>query len=173
MAAVSDLFSRRILGYAVSEHHDAALALAALQMAVAVRGGRVAGVVMHTDRGSEYTAQLFRDACQRLEVTQSMGRTGSALDNAPSEALFSSMEFELLRLAGPLATHAQARAAIAAWVDDFNHYRLHTANGLRPPVEFEQLDADEQEKIRTRIAEREQARRERRAAARNSKKEAA
>ncbi|WP_442942171.1 IS3 family transposase [Nonomuraea sp. NBC_00507] len=174
LAAVSDLFSRRIVGYAISEHHDAALALGALQMAVAVRGGDVAGVVMHTDRGSEYTAGLFRQACRRLGVEQSMGRTGSALDNAPAEALFSSMEFELLRLAGPFDTHRQARAAVAAWVEDFNHERLHTANGLRPPVEFEQLDVAEQDKIRARIAEKKQARRKRRAAARQKdKKEAA
>ncbi|SEH01559.1 Transposase InsO and inactivated derivatives [Nonomuraea solani] len=166
LAAVSDLFSRRIVGYALSEHHDAALALGALQMAVAVRGGTVAGVVMHTDRGSEYTAHLFRAACDRLGIDQSMGRTGSALDNAPAEALFSSLEFELLRLAGPFGTHAQARAAVAAWVDDFNHERLHTANGLRPPVEFEQLDAATQAKIRTQIAEKKQAR----AAARRKKK---
>ncbi|WP_338089983.1 IS3 family transposase [Nonomuraea basaltis] len=169
LAAVSDLFSRRILGYAMSEHHDAALATASLQMAVAIRGGSVAGVVMHTDRGSEYTAQLFRAACERLQISQSMGRTGSALDNAPSEALFSSMEFELLRLAGPFATHQQARRAVAVWVDDFNQRRLHTANGLRPPVEFEQLDAAVQEKIRTEITQKKQAR----AAARRKKKEAA
>jgi putative transposase len=173
LAAVSDLFSRRILGYALSVHHDAALAVGALQMAVAVRGGSVSGAVMHTDRGSEYTAHLFRQACDRLGITQSMGRTGSALDNAPAESVFSSMEFELLRLAGPFATHAQARSAVAAWVDDFNHARLHTANGLRPPVEFEQLEAAEQEKIRARIAASRQARRARRAAARQNQKEAA
>jgi putative transposase len=169
LAAVSDLFSRRIVGYAISEHHDAALAVGALQMAIAVRGGEVAGAVMHTDRGSEYTAHLFRDACERMGIEQSMGRTGSALDNAAAESLFSSMEFELLRLAGPFATKAAARAAVAAWVDDFNHQRLHTACGLRPPVEFEQLTPAEQEKIRARIAEKKQARRERRAEARKNK----
>jgi len=77
---VLDGCSRRILGFALGEHHDAELAYGALVMAVAVRGGAVPGVIMHTDQGSEYTAARFRQACQRLSISQSMGRPGSALD---------------------------------------------------------------------------------------------
>src|SRR5215213_10621427 len=75
--SVLDMGSRRIVGFAIGEHHDADLAQAALQMAVAVRGGRaaVAGVIMHTDQGSEYTAGTFQTACGRCDITQSMGRT--------------------------------------------------------------------------------------------------
>jgi Integrase core domain len=69
-----DMASRRVLGFAVGEHHDAALAYGALVMAVAVRGGQVPGVIMHTDQGSEYTAGLVRRACERLGICQSMGR---------------------------------------------------------------------------------------------------
>jgi putative transposase len=141
LAAVSDLFSRRILGYAMSEHHDAALAVASLQMAAATRGGLVAGVVFHSDQGSEYTAELFQLACERMKVTQSMGRVGSALDNAAAEALFSSLEFELLRACGTFVTRAAARRAVAAWVDDFNSERLHTAIGMCSPIEYEQAAA--------------------------------
>ena len=81
LASVLDMGSRRIVGFALSEHHDAALAYAALAMAVAVRGGRevIAGVVLHTDQGSEYTARSFRTACTRCGITQSMGRPGSSL----------------------------------------------------------------------------------------------
>lgn len=70
LASVLDVGSRRIVGFALSEHHDAELAHAALAMAVAVRGGRdaIAGVIMHTDGGSEYTAKTFRVACARLGV---------------------------------------------------------------------------------------------------------
>ncbi len=80
--------SRRIVGFALGEHHDAALVYAALAMAVAVRAGReaVAGVVFHTDQGTEYTAGAVRAACNRLGITQSMGRSGSALDNAVTES---------------------------------------------------------------------------------------
>jgi transposase InsO family protein len=77
LASVLDMASRRVLGFALGEHHDAALAYGALAMAVAVRGGRVPGVIFHSDRGSEYTAGAFRAACQRLSVCQSMGRPGS------------------------------------------------------------------------------------------------
>src|SRR5208282_6189094 len=63
LASVLDMASRRVLGFALGEHHDAALAYGALAMAVAVRGGNVPGVVFHTDQGSEYTAGSFRAAC--------------------------------------------------------------------------------------------------------------
>src|SRR4051812_18258168 len=74
--------SRRIVGFALGEHRDAELAYDALAMAVAVRGGRqaIAGVIFHSDQGSEYTAASFRTACERIGITQSMGRVGSALD---------------------------------------------------------------------------------------------
>jgi transposase InsO family protein len=64
-------------------------------MAIAVRGGQVAGAVLPTDRGSEYTAKLFRAACVRLGIAQSMGRPGSALENAVIESWHSTLEFEL------------------------------------------------------------------------------
>jgi transposase InsO family protein len=75
-----------VLGFALGERRDALLAYGALAMAIAVRGGQVPGVVFHTDQGSEYTARSGQAACQRLGVTQSMGRPGSALDNAVIES---------------------------------------------------------------------------------------
>src|SRR5437868_15330475 len=78
LASALDMCSRRVLGFALGEHHNAALAYGALTMAVAVRGGQVPGVILHTDQGSEYTAKAFRAACARLSVSQSMGRPGSA-----------------------------------------------------------------------------------------------
>jgi putative transposase len=73
LASAIDLFSRRLLGYATSEHPDAELACATIKMAVAVRGGSVAGVIFHTDRGSTYTAGEFTRLCSRLGIRQSMG----------------------------------------------------------------------------------------------------
>ena len=95
LASVLDMASRRILGFALGEHHDAQLAYGALAMAVAMRGGQAPGVIMHTDQGSEYTAGIVRGACQRLGIRQSMGRPGSALDNAVIESWHSTLEFEL------------------------------------------------------------------------------
>jgi putative transposase len=134
--SVLDMGSRRILGFALGAHHDAALAYGALAMAVAVRGGVVPGVVFHTDQGSEYTAGSFRAACERLGVAQSMGRPGSALDNAVIESWHSTLEFELRSLHS-FATKAAARTAVAAWIEDYNHVRRHSALGMRSPVDYE------------------------------------
>jgi putative transposase len=134
--SVLDMGSRRILGFALGEHHDAALAYGALAMAVAVRGGQVPGVIFHTDQGSEYTAAAFRAACQRLSVSQSMGRPGSALDNAVIESWHSTVEFELRRIEH-FATKAAARAGVAAWIEDYNTARRHSALGMLAPVAWE------------------------------------
>ncbi len=130
--------SRRILGHAIGEHHDAELACGALAMAVAVRGGsaNVAGVVFHSDQGSEYTAGWFRKACARLGICQSMGRPGSALDNAVIESWHSTLEWELRSLR-KFATRAEARAAVAAWIEDYNHERRHSSLGMVSPVDYE------------------------------------
>ena len=136
LVSVLDVASRRVLGFALGERHDAALAYGALAMAIAVRGGQAPGVVFHTDQGSEYTARSFQAACARLSVTQSMGRPGSALDNAVIESWHSTLEFEL-RSVEHFATKAAARAKVAAWIEDYNTRRRHSACQMMPPVIFE------------------------------------
>jgi putative transposase len=137
LASVMDMASRRVLGHALGEHHDAALAYGALAMAVAVRGGQVPGVILHTDQGSEYTAGLVRQACERLGIRQSMGRPGSALDNAVIESWHSTLEFELRSLEH-FPTRAAARARVSAWIEDYNQHRRHSALGMMSPVAYEQ-----------------------------------
>jgi putative transposase len=134
--SVLDMASRRVLGFALGEHHDARLAYGALAMAVAVRGGAVPGVIFHTGQGSEYTAAAFRAACERLGISQSMGRPGSALDNAVIESWHSTVEFELRRIEH-FTTRAQARARVAAWIEEYNTTRRHSACGMMPPVAWE------------------------------------
>jgi putative transposase len=136
--SVLDMGSRRIVGFAVGEHHDADLATAALRMAVAVRGGKdtLGEVIMHTDQGSEYTAKNFQAACGRVQITQSMGRVGSALDNAVIESWHSTVEFELRQLEH-FDTKAQARRRVAAWIEEYNHDRRHSALGMRSPIAYE------------------------------------
>jgi putative transposase len=136
LASVMDMASRRLLGFALGEHHDAQLAYSALVMAVAVRGGQVCGVIMHTDQGSEYTAGLVRRACARLGISQSMGRPGSALDNAVIESWHSTLEFEL-RSVEHFTTRAAARARVSAWIEDYNRRRRHSALGMMSPVDYE------------------------------------
>jgi putative transposase len=144
--SVLDMASRHIVGFCLGEHHDTELAYNALVMAVAVRGGKdaVAGVIMHTDQGSEYTAGTFRAACTRLGITQSMGRVGSALDNAVIESWHSTLEFEL-RMLEHFDTLAQARARVAGWIEEYNHDRRHSALGMRSPVDYELTQAHDHE----------------------------
>lgn len=142
LASVEDLYSRRMLGFATSDRHPTAeLAEAALNMAAATRGGDVAGVIFHTDRGSQYTSGDFAEACRRLGVTQSMGRTGSALDNAAAESFFSTLQHELISRRR-WHTRAQARRDIAAWIDTwYNPLRLHSANDMTSPNDHESAQA--------------------------------
>lgn len=136
--SVLDMGSRRIIGFGLSEHHDADLSYAALAMAIAVRGGRdaIAGVIMHTDQGSEFTAGRFREACTRCGLNQSMGRPGSALDNAVIESWHSTLEFEL-RCLEHFTTRAQARVRVAAWIDEYNTVRRHSGLQMVSPLQWE------------------------------------
>ena len=136
LASVLDMASRRVLGFALGEHHDAQLACGALTMAIAVRGGQVPGVILHTDRGSEYTAGAFRAACARLGACQSMGRPGSAPATAGSGSWHSTLEFEL-RSVEQFATKAAARARVPAWIHEYNHIRRHSACQMMSPVDYE------------------------------------
>ncbi len=141
LATVLDLASRRLAGFAMREHHDSALAKAALCMAAAVRGGDVAGVIFHSDKGGEYVGDLFARACDSLQVTQSMGRVGSALDNAVAESFNSTLEHELLSRRR-FHTKDQARRSVARFIDAYNHRRRHSSCEMLPPVAYEHVLAE-------------------------------
>ena len=141
LATVEDLASKRLPGFAIGEHHDAALARAALCMAAAVRGSDISGVIFHSDKGGEYTGNTFAKTCKTLGVTQSMGRVGSALDNAAAESFNSTLEWEVLSRQH-FATKAQARREVAAFIDRYNHQRRHSSCEMKPPVVYEQILAD-------------------------------
>jgi putative transposase len=141
LATVLDLGSRRLPGFAMSEHHDSPLAKAALCMAAAVRGGDIDGVIFHTDKGGEYVGELFTTACSALGVTQSMGRVGSALDNAAAESFNSTLEHEVLSR-NHFETKDEARRAVARFVDPYNHRRRHSSCEMLAPVAYEALLAE-------------------------------
>jgi transposase InsO family protein len=136
LASILDLRSRRTVGYALGEHHDADLAAAAVQVAIATRGGHVASVVLHTDQGGEFSGGALARVCQTAGIIQSMGRTGSALDNAVAESFHSTLEFEL-RSRQRFTTRDQARRAVTAWLREYNTDRLHSTNGMICPVDYE------------------------------------
>jgi putative transposase len=84
----------------------------------------------------EYTGRLFAAACANTALTQSMGRTRSALDNAVAESFHSTLEFEFLREAH-VATRAEARRAVVAFLEEYNHRRRHSTIGMLAPVDYE------------------------------------
>ena len=88
------------------------------------------------------TAGAFRAACARLGIRQSMGRVGSALDNAVIESWHSTLEFELRRVRR-FTTRQQARRAVVEWIEDYNHNRRHSALGMRSPIAYEQALAEQ------------------------------
>ena len=136
VATVIDLYSRRLIGWAISERHTADLVSDALRMAHAVRGGNTAGVIFHTDRGSEYTSHAFTGLCEQLGVRQSMGRVGSCLDNAVAESFFATLKTELV-YRRVLATAHRTRRCLVDWFDRYNRIRRHSHCGMTPPITYE------------------------------------
>ena len=117
------------------------LAEAAVNMAVAARGGDVTGVIFHTDKGTQYTSGAFAAACRRLGIRQSMGRAGCALDNAAAESFFSTLQHECLSRCR-YATRAQARRDVAAWIGQwYNRRRHHSSTNMLAPIEYELANA--------------------------------
>ena len=138
VASVLDLGSRRLLGYSMAAHMRTELVADALEMAVAARGGQTAGIIFHGDRGSQYMSSDYRELIADLDMVQSVGRTGVCWDNAVAESFWSSLKRELVHRYR-FATRADARRAIFAWINRYNHNRLHSSLGYLPPVEWEQL----------------------------------
>jgi transposase InsO family protein len=137
LATVIDLFSRRVIGWGVADHLRTPLVSSALEMAVATRGGHVDGVVFHSDRGCQYTSGEYRQLCERLAVTQSMGATGICFDNSPAEAFFASLKRELVHRRR-FATRAEARREIIRWIEGwYNARRLHSSIAYMTPNEKE------------------------------------
>ena len=111
LATVVDACSRRLLGWSITDHLRTQLCLDALLAAVAARGGRrnlAAGIVFHTDHGTQYTAGEFRAACRSLGITQSMGTVGDSYDNAMAESFFAGFKREVID-GEHFATRADAR----------------------------------------------------------------
>jgi transposase InsO family protein len=138
VASVLDLGSRRLLGYSMAEHMRTSLVTDALEMAAAARGGETTGVVFHGDRGSQYLSGDYRQLIADLDMIQSVGRTGVCWDNAVAESFWSSLKREVVHRYR-FATRADARRAIFAWINRYNHRRLHSSLGYLPPVAWEQL----------------------------------
>ena len=136
LAAILDLYSRRIVGWAMADHLRADLPLAALRMAIsAQRPG--AGLIHHSDRGVQYASSEYRNALQSAGFSASMSRKGDCYDNAPMESFFHTLKTELVHHT-QYATRADATRDIFAYIEGFyNRTRRHSAIGYISPVEME------------------------------------
>ena len=136
LAAILDLFSRRVVGWAASANNDRALALSALDRAVATRLP-LSGLIHHSDRGSVYASADYGDALSKLGAVKSMSRKGDCWDNAVAESFFATIKGEMIDHAS-YPTRRAAIAAIAGYIDGFyNPCRRHSALDYVSPIEFE------------------------------------
>lgn len=136
LAAIMDLYSRRIVGWAMDEHLRAELPLAALRMAI--KGQKPgAGLIHHSDRGIQYASTDYRQALQAAGFRPSMSRRADCYDNAPMESFFHTLKTELIHHR-QYATRNEAERDIFSYIEGFyNHHRRHSAIGYISPVEME------------------------------------
>lgn len=136
LAVIIDLFSRRVVGWSMSERIDRKLALDALRMALAQRRPQP-GLIHHSDRGSQYASGDYQRLLATNGIVGSMSRRGDCWDNAVAESFFASLKLELVYQV-QWRTRAEARTAIFEYLEYFyNRRRRHSSLGYLSPVEFE------------------------------------
>ena len=137
LAFILDVYSRRIVGWAMESHLRTELVVDALQMAV-WRRKPAAGLVHHSDQGVQYTSLSFSERLEEVGIMPSMGRTGSALDNALAESFVSTLKAELVSTL-EFPSRQAAKSAIFEYLEAFyNTGRLHSSIGYRSPADFEE-----------------------------------
>jgi transposase InsO family protein len=147
LALILDLFSRKFVGWAMSESMPQELTLAALQMALGWRDPP-AGLVHHSDRGSQYAAGDYRKVLAARGITVSMSRKGDCWDNAPMESANGTVKVECVHGAR-FKTRAEAAAAIVEYLGYYNTERIHSSLGYLTPSEFERRWRAENERDAT------------------------
>jgi putative transposase len=135
LATIMDLFSRKIVGWAMDNHLKTNLTEQALQMALNQRQSK-APLLHHSDRGCQYTSHDYQAHLHRAGITVSMSRTGNCYDNAVAESFFGTLKTECVL--SPFATQRQARTTIFEYIEGwYNRHRLHSALGYLSPLQFE------------------------------------
>ena len=138
LAVVLDVYSRRIVGWAMSDSLHRQLVIDALQMAITVRQPPP-GLLHHSDRGSQYASDEYQALLTRARMVTSMSRKGNCYDNAPVESFFGTFKTELV-FHQQYATRAEARLDIFEYIEVFyNRFRRHSALGYKSPVKYEAL----------------------------------
>lgn len=136
LAVIIDLYSRAVIGWSMNDNMKAGLVCDALTMAL-FRRGLPKGVIVHSDRGSQYCSTDFRDLLARHELKQSMSRKGNCWDNACAESFFHSLKVEAIN-DEPIMNRQTMRQAVFEYIEvDYNKMRRHSANGYLSPEAFE------------------------------------
>ena len=130
-----DLFNRQVVGWSVQSHMKAEMVVEALRMAYFKRRPP-AGLIVHSDRGSQYCSTLFQDALKAYGMRSSMSRKGDCWDNAPTESLWSSLK--IARIHGKIfSTHQAVKEEVMDWIHFYNAKRLHSTLGYVSPMKYE------------------------------------
>ena len=136
LAVIIDLYARRVVGWAVADHMRTELPMLALTRALEARRPRP-GLIFHSDRGSQYASNAYRQKLRQHEVAQSMSRAGDCYDNAVPESFFASLKKECIHRRH-FATHTEVYDAVADYIDNFyNPRRLHSSNDYLSPMHAE------------------------------------
>ena len=136
LASILDLFSRKVVGWAMADHMASSLVEDALKMALQQRQPE-AGLLHHSDQGRQYTSVAYQNRLTNAHCQVSMSRTGNCYDNAAMESFFGTLKTECATQ--PFATRAQARTAIFEFIEAwYNRQRLHSSLDYLSPMEFEQ-----------------------------------
>lgn len=136
IAIVVDLFSRQIIGWSIQDHMKTSLCINALQMAW-FRRGCPKGVLHHSDRGSQYASEEYRNLLKTCQMTQSMSRKGNCWDNSPTERVFRTLKSEWLSRFN-FQTKAEAEKEVWSYVSYYNCDRAHSKLGYLSPMAFEE-----------------------------------
>ena len=146
LAAVMDLYSRRIIGWAMSEHIDSDLVTSALQMAISQRKPQT-GLLHHSDLGSQYASDDFQDLLEDNGIVCSMSRKGDCWDNACMESFFGSLKTEWVR-DKKYSSFEEAKKDIFKYVEIFyNRRRRHASLGYLSPAAYEELNGNERKEV--------------------------
>jgi len=145
VVAIIDLFSRKVIGYAMADHLRAELVVSALKMSIE-RGRKIVGEIwLHSDRGVQFSSEMFREALNVTGIVQSMSRKGDCWDNAPCESWFGKLKSEWIYPHGIYVTRKEAESSIIEYIEMFyNSERVHQALGYVTPNEFESRYFDEE-----------------------------